>query len=473
MMSRSSQREENEYRPDWADRAEHIPSKPNWVDGIPHELWDLGEVFFPLPYKKKAHAYPHHLDEYRYYADDEIMNAYIEAARNYGIACAGDIAVVDIDEIMYADEMTDDLPPTLWQRTGSGRGVHLFYICPGLDTRQILEIEWMETDNEKDDGYMHVGEIKCDPHGYVVGPGSVHPSGNRYGPLKGEEIATIEKENLLDALDDYIHEKKTETKYVEFEKRSSSEDDESQYEFYNLTTDNAVPWLGEDTRVPHPAHGSSTGKNFMKPSGEEIFMCWRHDYGGTQGCALNPQQLLAVIATGVDCDVVRMNWDKDPTLHYHAWLEALDRQLVSRKDIPYTVARGYAIEKGYLGKTESLDGDAYWDTINALRCEVTEQFLPEGDDLQMVDVFSWGETPPVVLYTPRVCGQTWVQYPVCVGEQPHNLTMKAEVKDPDLVDTFDADKRGRVSLGKDFANSSVRLVAEVVEEDSNSGDNNQ
>ena len=381
MTNSSQQDEENEYRPDWADRAEHIPSKPDWIDFIPHELWVLGDVFFPIPNAKKAWAYPHHLDDARYAADDEILNAYLESNANYGIACAGDLAVIDIDEIMYADDIVENLPPTLWQRTGSGRGIHLFYFVPGMNTREILEVKWMETDDETDEGYMHIGEIKCDPHGYVVGPGSKHPSGNYYGPLEGDEIVTIEKEELMDALDDYIHEKEQQTRYVEFEKRDVSNEGESKYKFYNLSTDDVIPWLEEGNRVPHPAHGSSTGSNFMKKPGDDLFMCWRHNYGATQGCALNPQHLLAILKTGKDCDIVRMDWDKDPVLHYKAWLEAIDRQLVSRKEIPYTVARGYAIDNDYLERDEGLEGDMYWDTINALRCEVTEKFLPDGDDL--------------------------------------------------------------------------------------------
>lgn len=382
MMSNTSQcDEEDEYYPDWAHKADHVSHKPDWIDFIPHELWVLGEVFFPIPNGQKAWSYPHHLDEARYAADDEILNAYLESNANYGIACAGDLAVIDVDEVMYADDIVEDLPPTLWQRTGSGRGIHLFYKVPGMNTREILEIEWIETDDEHDDDYMHIGEVKCDPHGYVVGPGSRHPSGNYYGPLNGDEIATVEKDEMLEALDDFIHEKEDVTRYVDFEKRDVSQDGESKYEFYNLSTDDVIPWLEAGTRVPHPAHGSSTGSNFMKSETDDVFMCWRHNYGPSQGCALNPQQLLAVMQTGIDCDTVRLKWDKDPTLHYYAWLEAIDRTLVSRKHIPYTIARGYAIDQEYIESDESLEGDAYWDTVNALRCEVTKVFLPDEDDL--------------------------------------------------------------------------------------------
>lgn len=377
MTSDSQHDEEDKYYPDWAHKADHVAHKPSWIDFIPHELWELGEVFFPIPNGQKAWPYPHHSDDARYAADDEILNAYLESNANYGIACAGNLAVIDIDEVMYADEIVEDLPSTLWQRTGSGRGIHLFYMVSGMNTREILEIEWMETDDEHSNDYMHIGEIKCDPHGYVVGPGSKHPSGNYYGPLKGDKIAQIGEDELHEALDDFIHEKKQHTKYVKFEKHGVSEDGESKYTFYNLTADDVISWLKDGKRVPHPAHGSSTGSNFMKKPDDDLFMCWRHNYGATQGCALNPQHLLAILNTGIECDTVRMNWDKDPVLHYKGWLEAIDRGLVGRKEIPYTVARGYAIDKGYLERDEGLEGNMYWDTVNALRCKVTEHFLPD------------------------------------------------------------------------------------------------
>lgn len=378
MMGEETQSSE-EYKPDWAYRASHIPHKPDWQDAIPHELWELGKVFFPIPNGKKAWSYPHHLDDARYEPDNEIFNAYLDANSNYGIACAGDLAVVDIDELEYLDVIKSQLPDTLYQVTGSRTGEHLFFKCPGLNTRINLRLP-KPTDHMKVEGierientrYNHIGEVKCDPHGYVVGPGSRHPSGNNYGPLQGDEIAEISEENLRKTLNQFIH--KTSHSPIELVQPTDTRDysNESKYEFYNLDVDDVVPWLENGKRVPHPVHGSSTGSNFMKQKDENLFMCWRHSFGGGEGCALNPQHLLAVMSTGKECDLVRQRWRNDETLHYDAWREAVNKGIVSFESIPYKVIRGFAIQENWIDKSGELEYKEYWDATNIIKSLVIE-----------------------------------------------------------------------------------------------------
>lgn len=372
MMSKEdNQDKDDEYKPRWAYRANNIPHKPDWIDFIPHELWELGEVFFPIPNRQKGWSYPHHLDEYRYAPDSEKLNAYLETNCNYGIACSGDLAVIDIDEKEYIDTIADRLPDTVYQVTGSRTGVHLFYMCEGLKTRINLRLE----SDEGDSNFEHIGEVKCDPHGYVVGPGSKHPSGNTYGPLKGESIATITKDELFEALDEFINEPSMQVKEPDIERHKSNNNKNSQYVFYNLKPDDVVSWLEAGKRVPHPAHGSSTGTNFMKQEDAELFMCWRHDYGTGPGCALNPQQLLAVMATGKECDTVRHEWSSNSILHYMAWKEAVERGIISHKRVPYTVAKGYGVQNGHLQQNEDLSGDMYWELINTVRIIMEEDWV--------------------------------------------------------------------------------------------------
>lgn len=377
---------EKKQEPDWAERARHIQHKPEWVDGIPHLLWELGDVFFPIPRRRKGWDYPHHLDDFRYCATSEILNAYLESGCGYGIACAGSLAVVDVDEMEYFDDISSRLPDTAWQISGSREGRHLFYKVKGLQSRKILRVphpykhKAAEGLHSYKGNSVHIGEIKCDPHGYVIGPGSVHPSGNTYGPLKGDTIAEVTKEELVDSLSAYIVDTDHKSERIRrVEKNMGEVDGTSKYEFYKLETEDVVPWLEAGKRVPHPSHGSETGSNFMKTDDGELFMCWRHDYGTGQGCALNPQQLLAVMSTGKDCDTVRSRWKGDKVMHYKAWREAVDRGLVKHSEIPYSVAQGYAIDEGMVEHGDDLYGGKYWDVINGLKCEVREQWLPERD----------------------------------------------------------------------------------------------
>ena len=353
---------EEEMEPDWAHRARHIDHKPEWDNSVPHELWQLGQVFFPIPRGKKGWNYPHHLDEYRYEADDEEFNAYLEAGFGYGISCAGSLAVVDVDELEYLEDITDVLPPTLWQYSGSREGVHLFYFVEGLDTRITLHSKFL-------DEWEHIGEVKCDPHGYVVGPGSVHPSGNQYGPLKGEGIASISEQELRDAVDEFVKPEPDVEQYREIDRDFDGEDTRDVHNLYELSARDVLPWLSPDDKVSHPVHGSTTGKNFQMNEDRETFTCWRCQYGRGDGCGLNGTQFLAVEETGQDCDDIRRLWRKDTTIHYRAWKRAADESLIGYQDIPYKAAHGYAVENDLIESDEKLSGSLYFDVINAMRYE--------------------------------------------------------------------------------------------------------
>ena len=359
-----------EKEPDWAHRARHIEHKPEWQDTIPHELWKLGEVFFPIPLAKKGWNYPHHLDEYRYSADDEVINAYLEAGFGYGIACAGSLAVVDVDDLNYLDDISEKLPETAWQLSGSREGVHLFYFVEGLETRITLHKEFL-------DEWIHIGEVKCDPHGYVVGPGSVHPSGNEYGPLQGGSITSISEEKLRDAVDEFIKPEPDTEQYRDGDIDYDDDLDRDVHGLYELTADDVLPWLEPDNKVAHPVHGSSTGRNFQKNDDRETFTCWRCQHGPGSGCGLNGTQFLAVEATGRDCDEIRMLWYRDTSIHYRAWRRAVEEGLIGYQDIPYKAAHGYAVEQGLIEGDEKLSGGLYHDVVNAMRYEAQmEEVLP-------------------------------------------------------------------------------------------------
>lgn len=355
---------EQQKEPDWASRARHLDHKPEWSGVVPRQLWELGEVFFPIPRGRKGWNYPHHLDGFRYSADDEVLNSYLEAGFGYGIACAGDLAVVDVDELSHLEDITSRLPETMWQFSGSREGVHLFYRVEGLTTRINLHAEFL-------DEWHHIGEVKCDPHGYVVGPGSVHPSGNEYGPLQGDEIASVSEEFLKDALDDFVKPEPEGNQYRDSEEYDGDREvgNGDVHNLYELTADDVLPWLDPENKVAHPVHGSTTGRNFQKNSGGDTFTCWRCQYGGGDGCGLNGTQYLAVEETGRDCEDIRRLWYKDSSVHYRAWRKAVEEGLIGYREIPYKAAHGYAVEQGMIEGHNELSGDLYHNAINAMRYE--------------------------------------------------------------------------------------------------------
>lgn len=380
-----------------------MPShKPERVSVIPEQLYELGEVFFPIPSGKKGWNYAHHLDYNRFSADDEILNAYLEAGWGYGIACAGDLAVLDVDDLYYLETITEDLPKTAWQWSGSREGIHLFYYVPGLEKRINLHynvvfdaLDWcvdvglMEdwiAEEVKDmivpvKGWSHVGEVKCDPHGYVVGPGSTHPSGNKYGPLNGDKIATISEEQLRTAICSFIKPelpKQTRYKNIDYEEIEEIEGGKPKkvHPFYELSADDVLPGLSPEDRIAHPvaAHGSTTNANFMKNSGGETFTCWHCQYGSGPGCGLNGTQYLAVKATNLDCEDVRRLWRGDNTIHYHAWRQAVKDGLVGYEHIPYKVIHGFAIKQELIKPEDRISGELYRDVEMVLRWEAIQKW---------------------------------------------------------------------------------------------------
>lgn len=389
---------EKKREPDWAHRAEHIPHKPEWVDGIPHLLWELGDVFFPIPSGRKGWGYPHHVGDFRHLPDSEELNAYLEAGFGYGIACANNLAVVDIDEKEYVEEVTSHLPETVYQVTGSREGVHLFYKSPGMNSRQILHystphdcsnadhkcVEDDEGDCTKMEEWSHLGEVKCDPHGYVIGPGSLHPSGNIYGPLKGDKMAEVSKENLLDSLDPFIKPKEDDIANVKYEYVQSDAYSDPRYGFYSLEATDVLPWLSSGNRVAHPVHGSSSGSNFMLNNDGQTFMCWRHDYGSSPGCGLNAQQFLAQSEAekssnhrSYECDEIRRQWNNNYVLHWLGWRKAVEDGHIQSGEIPYKVALGYGVDREFVDGEEDFRGEVYWDVINALKYETFSEPYPE------------------------------------------------------------------------------------------------
>lgn len=363
--------------PDWAHRARYIDHKPEWQDKIPKELYELGEVFFPIPRGKKGWSYPHHLDDYRYEADGEILNAYFDAGWGYGIACDGDLIVLDIDDRGFISDIIENLPPTVYQWTGSGKGVHLFYICHGVTRRHTLkDVIWACPECRGKTYYEggkdvceecsweraqpHIGELKADPNGYVVGPGSIHPSGNTYGPLEGDEIKSIDKKTLFRSVRPYLNteerRKGTSSRQV---KDYSDYGNKSNNVFYSLTADDLMPWLKYGERISHPIHGSDTKSNFMKNDQGKTFVCWRCTCGFGNGCVISAQHLLAMMEDPSSygshaCEEVRSKWRDNSVLHYHAWRHAVKIGLVPLGDIPYTVLKGFMVDIGAISEDEGL-----------------------------------------------------------------------------------------------------------------------
>lgn len=202
-----------------------------------------------------------------YTHNNQHLNDWINNNGNYGVATGyGNLIVLDSDNGTLQDEIDKNLPPTFQVRTGGG-GYHNYYLCTG-QKKLIFE----------KDG-THLGELQSKGQ-QVIGPGSLHPNGNRYEVTKDIPIATITEEDISHIPLDII--KKTERTY---------NTDENQTLRHNLQITDVVPLSGLTRKAsgeyqgPHPIHGKTNpGKepssNFTISPIKNVWHCFAHNCGG-------------------------------------------------------------------------------------------------------------------------------------------------------------------------------------------------
>lgn len=220
-------------------------------------------------------------NNYHYF--DYVLTNWLVNNSNYGVVCGyGNLAVIDADEAAIADLVRANLPPTFTIRTGSG-GMHFYYIVPDLDKKIVL----------KDKDKKHYGEIQWQGS-QVIGPGSIHPSNNKYTIVDNSDITTITRAQIDAALSNYIQKEQPMTNY----QRNES----ANYQFIDvrkILTGNFVSKGGNEFQGKHPVHGSSTGGNFCVNVEKGIWRCFRCNTGG------GPITLIAMLSGLINCSDVK------------------------------------------------------------------------------------------------------------------------------------------------------------------------
>lgn len=211
------------------------------------------------------------------------LNYHINHGGNYGVVLGhGNLIVVDIDDVGAMGLTAKMLPKTFTVRTGRN-GLHMYYICYGLDSCIRLQ-----------DSSGHIGgigDIKA-RGGQVVGPGSEHPNGCKYEVLHDLPITTITKEKLESILGKYYVRRKT----VAMERVGYCENRDNDFSISRLLDGISLQARGDQYLGSHPVHGSTNGTNFSVNTTKNVWYCFRHNTGG------GPWHLLAVLEGLLDCD---------------------------------------------------------------------------------------------------------------------------------------------------------------------------
>ena len=132
--------------------------------------------------------------------------------------------------------------------------------------------------------------------GQVIGPGSVHPSGNPYRVVDNRELATITAEALRIALGDFLP-----LPEVDSASETAAAMPEKIFHLEELRMEGIIPLgglikHGNAYKGPCPWHGSETGHNFTIDTTKNVWYCFRHGSGG------GPLQAIAVQEGIIGCD---------------------------------------------------------------------------------------------------------------------------------------------------------------------------
>lgn len=134
------------------------------------------------------------------FEDFEIIE-HLKSGGNYGVVSTfGNLIIVDCDDILLEEDISK-LPQTFTVRTGGG-GLHAYYLSDLSEKIILKDPLRIEINKKGNKDFKHLGEIQSNK-AMVVGPGSVHETGNKYEIINDIEIAKINKEEIIDIFGKY------------------------------------------------------------------------------------------------------------------------------------------------------------------------------------------------------------------------------------------------------------------------------
>lgn len=231
------------------------------------------------------------------YTYEEIQNYF--PRENYGIICGKDIRALDDDTPKQGliKLYNDNFPETM-----QVRGHVYFKFNNAHENKIIFESKEILFPNSKGDMTPHMGELQGEGT-MVVGPGSMHPLGEKYEIKKDLPIVTISYDKFKEVFKDYI--KEDEPKIIRNHKPSNwTGDNITNIPIGNIISFEGMRYVGRDClQGKHPKHGSTNGMNFRVDTKNNTWICFRCNRGkdSSVGCG-GPSELIAVMEGIIECD---------------------------------------------------------------------------------------------------------------------------------------------------------------------------
>ncbi len=323
-----------------------------------------------------------------YGINDAPLAGYLAEGHNYGVLCGhAGIAVPDLDDLGRLEELgiLQRIPETWQVKTGRG-GQHHYFDCPELENQiGLYDPELKDEDGEP----LHLGEIQSRGQ-QVVGPGSIHPNGNRYEIINDAPILKISKDDLLKIFDGLIltgiDDPAEEPERARSRRRSTGGHGLGD----NVPIDH-VAWPkdikerhGSGVIGSHPLHGSEGGKNFSVNTDKNCWHCFRHGSGG------GPLEWLAVEAGLISCQDAKPGCLDDKELFKKVLQIARDRgfsipepERAKAKEQPKGPTVLTALQK-LLDNEDKIVGECSWNwrrfkprTLHTIK---TGYLSPEGEE---------------------------------------------------------------------------------------------
>lgn len=248
---------------------------------VPERLQDKRFRFVKIQKKKKG-PFEKGWQDYNNYKWNE--EEFKEWDGNYGVVCGfGDLTVIDADTEKVEERIEENLPATFTVETGGG-GKHYYFLCKDIEKPIRL----------KQEEYGDLGDVQYEGK-QVVGPGSLHPSGNTYSVLEDKKIQKVSVSDIKSALSDLIKNKNTERVKRETEEQKEEHGLDFDLSITDVLNTSGLDKRGREYQGSHPVHGSQTGENFCVNTKKNVWHCFRHNTGG------GPLSWLAVREGIIDC----------------------------------------------------------------------------------------------------------------------------------------------------------------------------
>ena len=284
---------------------------------IPHQIRRGDLAFILVPPSKKGAKETAWESEANYPHDHTTLTIHRQRGGNYGLfpRAGSSLVILDADDLGRLHELgaLDGFPDTFTVESGSSspahRKAHLYYLIEGaplVGKRIFLDPETGE----------HIGDVFAQHpdagKGYVVGPGSLHPSGERYKVALDAPIASLPRATW-DGFAAAVRWKEERPAATPARASSASRGGSfgdaigiSVTDVWNPPAD--ATRTGDEVRFGHPVHGSTTGTNLSINTRLDTWHCFRCDSGGDGLLALAVQEGI------IDCADARRDALADATL---------------------------------------------------------------------------------------------------------------------------------------------------------------